>query len=64
MSVPFVLSDTSLSIFLDFVPYAVPTTHPFKVRYHEKVERVAWESCSTVLNNQERRKWLARGWKA
>lgn len=40
---------------------AVPTSHPFKLRYH-KVVRVDWESCAKVLDSRERRAFLARGW--
>jgi len=39
----------------------VPRQHPFKLRYH-RVESVNWESCATVLNSQDRRAFLARGW--
>jgi len=40
---------------------AVPTRHPFEVRY-QKVEKVNWESCANVLNAADRRKYLAEGW--
>lgn len=39
----------------------VPRQHPFKLRYH-RVESVDWESCATVLNSQDRRAFLTRGW--
>lgn len=39
----------------------VPRQHPFKLRYH-RVESVNWESCATVLNSQDRRAFLTRGW--
>ncbi len=67
---PDVLEDAWVNVALGDIAKAkqtidsVPAVHPFQVRCHEKVERVAWESCSTVLNQLERRKWLARGWKA
>ena len=40
---------------------AVPEQHPFALRYRE-VERVDWESCARVLDDDARRRSLARGW--
>ena len=40
---------------------AVPDRHPFALRYHE-VERVDWESCARVLDDEAKREVLARGW--
>ena len=40
---------------------AVPERHPFALRYHE-VECVDWESCARVLDDDTRRRTLARGW--
>ena len=40
---------------------AVPERHPFDLRYRE-VERVDWESCARVLDDETRRRSLARGW--
>ncbi len=40
---------------------AVPERHPFALRYHE-VEPVDWESCARVLDDETRRRTLARGW--
>ena len=40
---------------------AVPEQHPFALRYHE-VQRVDWESCARVLDDETRRRSLARGW--
>ncbi|WP_295608605.1 hypothetical protein, partial [uncultured Lamprocystis sp.] len=40
---------------------AVPKHHPFQLRYHT-VEKVDWESCAHVLDAQERKRFLARGW--
>ncbi|WP_020507582.1 phospholipase D-like domain-containing anti-phage protein [Lamprocystis purpurea] len=40
---------------------AVPRRHPFQLRYH-RVERVDWESCSRVLDAQQRKRALSRGW--
>ena len=42
---------------------AAPRRHPFALRYHE-VERVDWESCARVLDDDARRAALARGWTA
>ena len=40
---------------------AVPKQHPFQLRYHT-VEKVDWESRAQVLDAQERKRFLARGW--
>jgi len=40
---------------------AVPKKHPFQLRYHT-VEKVDWESCAQVLDAEERKRFLARGW--
>ena len=40
---------------------AVPEQHPFALRYHE-VRRVDWESCARVLDDDAKRRSLARGW--
>ena len=40
---------------------AVPEQHPFALRYHE-VERVDWESCARVLDNNVRWERLAQPW--
>jgi hypothetical protein len=42
---------------------AVPKKHPFELRYHH-VEKVDWESCAHVLDKEERKRYLARGWNA
>lgn len=41
---------------------ALPKEHPFEVRY-TKVEKVDWESCSTVLSSQEKKRVLSEGWR-
>ena len=40
---------------------AVPEAHPFEVKY-ENVERIDWESCAEVLNAEERKRHLLKGW--
>lgn len=40
---------------------AVPKKHPFQMRYH-RVEKVDWESCARVLDAEERKRYLTRGW--
>ena len=42
---------------------AVPREHPFKLRYRE-VQRIDWESCARVLDDEAKRESLARGWLA
>ena len=39
----------------------VPRQHPFELRYHE-VKPIDWESCARVLDNDAKRRALARGW--
>lgn len=40
----------------------VPEIHPFENRYNKDVEPIDWESCSEVLDNKERRRFLEKGW--
>ena len=40
---------------------ALPKEHPFEIKYHH-IESVNWESCSKVLNDEERKRWLSKGW--
>lgn len=39
----------------------VPQRHPFEMKY-DRIERVDWEVCSTVLNDIERRQVFLQGW--
>ena len=41
---------------------AIPKQHPFNLRYHVNVEKVDWESCVQVLDKEEKRKHLMKGW--
>jgi len=41
---------------------ALPEEHPFEIRY-AKIENVNWESCTTVLSAQEKRRVLGQGWR-
>jgi hypothetical protein len=40
---------------------ALPKEHPFEIKYHH-IESVNWESCSKVLNDEERKRWLSKEW--
>jgi len=40
---------------------AFPQEHPFEIKYHH-IKPVDWESCSKVLNDEERKRWLSQGW--
>ena len=40
---------------------ALPDTHPFQLRY-TSVEKVDWETCREVLDSEEKRNVLTRGW--
>lgn len=41
----------------------VPKQNPFKYRYQNKIDKVDWESCTSVLNGAEKRKYLQKGWR-
>ena len=41
----------------------VPKQNPFKCRYQNKIDKVDWESCASVLNKAEKRKYLQKGWR-
>jgi superfamily II DNA or RNA helicase len=41
---------------------ALPRQHPFEIKYHQKIEKVNWESCTRVLDAEERKRFLLRGW--
>ncbi len=41
---------------------AIPAVHPFTARYHEDVEKVAWETCANVLQATNIRSYLSKGW--
>lgn len=36
--------------------------HPFDIKYKDHVEKVDWESCKRVLDNEQRKEWLCKGW--
>ena len=40
----------------------VPEKHPFENRYNKDVKHIDWESCSKVLDNVEKRRFLKKGW--
>jgi superfamily II DNA or RNA helicase len=43
---------------------AIPKQHPFDLKYEKQaIGKVDWESCTQVLNEQEKRKCLMEGWK-
>jgi len=66
--IPDILEDLWIEVALGEVELAkrtidaVPRKHPFKLRYHQ-VDRVDWESCARVLDNQARKRALAQGWR-
>lgn len=65
--VPDCLKDVWVSIALDQIDDAkktineVPRKHPFELRY-DKIEPVNWEQCSKVLDSEDRRRYLMKGW--
>ena len=40
---------------------AIPEQHPFELRY-DRIEKPPWESCTSVLENHNRREHLLKGW--
>ncbi|MDB9538300.1 hypothetical protein [Anabaenopsis arnoldii] len=40
---------------------AIPKQHPFEIKYH-KLEKIAWESCSQVLDSSDKTKQLLQSW--
>ena len=66
---PDILQDVWIDIALNDIEKAkeridlVPDRHPFDLRYQICVGEVNWESCSTVLDSIEKRKYLTNGWK-
>ncbi|PKM83667.1 MAG: helicase SNF2 [Firmicutes bacterium HGW-Firmicutes-13] len=40
----------------------MPKVHPFENRYNKSVSNIDWESCVTVLNKKEKRKYFEEAW--
>ena len=65
--IPDVLEDVWIEVALGEIERAkqtidaVPEQHPFELRYHQ-IEKVEWESCSRVLDANERKRCLLSGW--
>lgn len=66
--VPDVLEDVWIDIALGQEEEAlklidsVPDKHPFENRYRDDVRNIDWESCSKVLDNREKRRYLMKEW--
>lgn len=66
--IPDILQDVWIDVALNDIEKAkekinvVPDQHPFDLRYQRCVGSVDWESCSTVLDIREKRKYLMSGW--
>lgn len=66
--IPDVLEDVWIQVALDDIEKAkriideVPKHHPFELRYEKGIGKVDWESCATVLDNTETKKYLTSGW--
>jgi len=65
--IPDVLEDVWIEVALGEIERAkqtidaVPEQHPFEMKYHQ-IEKVEWESCSRVLDANERKRYLLNGW--
>ncbi|MDI6716173.1 MAG: helicase-related protein, partial [Actinomycetota bacterium] len=66
--IPDVLEDVWIYVALNDIEEAkrkidaIPRQHPFELRYHVHVGKVAWESCAKVLDSGEKKKHLMTGW--
>lgn len=67
---PDVLEDVWIKVAMDDIEQAkkiidnIPKKHPFELRYEKQTtEHVDWESCAVVLDDEERRRFLMKGWK-
>lgn len=66
--IPDVLEDVWIQVALDDIDQAnriideVPKSHPFKLKYEKGVGKVDWESCTKILDNIEKRKYLMEAW--
>ena len=65
--IPDVLEDVWIDVALGEITRAkqtiaaLPKKHPFALKYH-RLEKVDWESCASVLDDNERQRCLLRGW--
>ncbi len=65
--IPDVLEDVWVKVAENDIEYAksiidsVPEQHPFEIR-NSTVEHIDWESCETVLDSFEKKKYLQKGW--
>jgi SNF2 family DNA or RNA helicase len=66
--IPDVLEDVWINVAVNEIEKAkqlidaIPKKHPFEIRYQENIGNIDWESCSEVLDNEERKKFLMQGW--
>ncbi|MBZ9623256.1 phospholipase D-like domain-containing protein [Clostridium sp. FP2] len=66
--IPDVLESVWIQVALDDIEKAnriideVPKSHPFKLRYEKGVGKVDWESCTKILDNKEKKKYLMQSW--
>jgi superfamily II DNA or RNA helicase len=66
--IPDVLEDVWIKVALDEIESAtriideVPKHHPFELRYEKGIGKIDWETCTSVLDNAEKRKHLMNGW--
>jgi hypothetical protein len=65
--IPDVLEDVWIQVSLGEIEKAqniidaVPTQHPFEIKY-QKIEKIDWESCSRVLDADNIKLELQKGW--
>lgn len=66
--IPDVLEDVWIQVALNEIEQAnkiideVPKSHPFKLKYEKDVGKVDWESCTKILDDKEKRRYLMKSW--
>ncbi|MEW5920664.1 MAG: phospholipase D-like domain-containing anti-phage protein [Bacillota bacterium] len=66
--IPDILEDVWVSVALNEIEEArarideIPQKHPFDIRYQQHIEKIDWETCAQVLNGEEKKKHLSKGW--
>ncbi|HHV75149.1 MAG TPA: DEAD/DEAH box helicase family protein [Thermoanaerobacterium sp.] len=66
--IPDILEDVWVDVALNNIEEAkkrinaLPKKNPFELRYNEKLRKIDWESCANVLDNDEKKKYLMKGW--
>ncbi len=66
--IPDILEDVWIHVALNEIEDAkakideIPQQHPFNIRYQQQIKKIDWETCTRVLNGDEKKRHLSRGW--